>query len=141
MAISTQSRHRIRKQHIEKTAAQEICSVEQRELLWIELTAQRAQILEQTQAPLRPDAEPEACPDPADQASTELEQDLAIQVRKRTFDRLRRIEHALQLIRTNGYGLCLRCRTEIPYERLRVQPDALFCVPCLTLVERGAAQN
>ncbi|MDE3217774.1 MAG: TraR/DksA C4-type zinc finger protein, partial [Nitrospirota bacterium] len=30
---------------------------------------------------------------------------------------------------------------DILYERLKVQPDALFCVRCLTVVEQGAATN
>ena len=57
-----------------------------------------------------------------------------MQVRTRTFEKLRRIERALQLMRTSSYGRCRRCHKDIPYERLTVQPDALFCVPCLTVV-------
>ena len=80
-------------------------------------------------------------PDLIDQASTELEQEIAIHVQIRTFDRLRRIEQALRLIRINDYGRCRRCRAAIPHERLKVQPDAIYCVPCLTLVEQRAARN
>jgi RNA polymerase-binding transcription factor DksA len=82
------------------------------------------------------------CSDLADQASAEFEQDLAMQVRTRTFDKLRRIERALQLMRTNSYGRCRRCHEDILFERLKkVQPDALFCVPCLTINEQDAAKN
>lgn len=109
--------------------------------LWIELTRQRTLLLVNSNVSLTADGEPEVCSDLADQASTEFEQDLAMQVKSRTFDKLRRIEHALQLMRTSGYGQCRRCHEDIPYERLKVQPDALFCVPCLTLVEQEAARN
>ena len=79
--------------------------------------------------------------DPADQASTDLEHDVATQMKVRTFERLRHIERALQLMRTKDYGQCRHCHQDIPYERLKVQPDALFCVPCLTTVEQKAAHN
>ncbi|MEK6801551.1 MAG: TraR/DksA C4-type zinc finger protein [Nitrospirota bacterium] len=59
----------------------------------------------------------------------------------RTIAKLRRIERALQLICTSDYGWCRRCREDIPYERLQVQPDALLCVPCLSLAEKDTMQN
>ena len=106
-----------------------------------ELTRQRALLLTSSSLSLTAEEETETCSDLADQASTDFEQDLAMQVKSRTFDKLRRIEQALQLMRTSGYGLCRRCRVEIPHERLKVQPDALFCVPCLTVVEEETAGN
>ena len=109
--------------------------------LWTELTRQRAILLSRTNLSLAPDVEPEVSSDEADQASSELEQDLALQVKTRMFARLRHIERALQLMRTTGYGQCRRCQKAIPYERLRVQPDAFYCVPCLTIVEQEAGRN
>jgi len=141
MSPTAQSRRRPLERNIGQTATREIKNAARRTRLWIELTRQRARILGNAPTSLIPDVEPETCSDPADQASTEFEQDLAMQVRTRTFDKLRRIEHALQLMRTSGYGQCHRCHAEIPYERLKVQPDTLFCVPCLTLIERNAARN
>ena len=49
--------------------------------LWIELTRQRAQLLVILNASLMGNGEAEVCSDLADQASTEFEQDLAMQVR------------------------------------------------------------
>ena len=48
--------------------------------------------------------------DPGDQASSDFEQDLAIQVRTRTIARLKRIEHTLILMQTEHYEKCRRCR-------------------------------
>ena len=141
MTPTAQSRRRIHKRSIGQTAPRAMHSPARRAQLWLALTRQRAQILGNAHVSLMPDVEPETCPDPADQASTEFEQDLCMQVRARTFDKLRRIEQALQLMRTSDYGQCHRCHLEIPYERLKAQPDALFCVPCLTLVEQNAARN
>jgi len=109
--------------------------------LWQELVRQRAVLLASANLSLAAESAAELYADPADQASTDLEHDVAMQVKVRTFERLRHIEHALQLMRTKDYGQCRHCRQDIPYERLKVQPDAQFCVPCLTTVERKAAHN
>ena len=56
-------------------------------------------------------------------------------------EKLRRIEQALTSLHARSYGICSRCSQEIPYARLRVQPDSLYCVPCLTVIEQGSAQK
>jgi DnaK suppressor protein len=103
-----------------------------------ELSRQRALLLTDWNLSLTPPVEQGPCADPADQVTSDLAQDLAMQVRMRMFEKLKRIEKALRLIQTKQYGRCRRCREAIPYERLAVQPDALFCVPCLAQVERKA---
>ena len=85
--------------------------------------------------------EPELFPDPVDQAAAEHESDVALSVKLIAIDKLRRIEHALTSLHTHSYGICSRCAHEIPYARLKVQPDSLYCVPCLTLIEQRAARN
>ena len=109
--------------------------------LWRELVRQRAVLLASANLSLAAESAAELYADPADQASTGLDHDVAMQMKARTFERLRHIEHALQLMRTKDYGQCRHCHNDIPYERLKVQPDAQFCVPCLTMVERKAAHN
>jgi DnaK suppressor protein len=37
---------------------------------------------------------------------------------------------ALQAMAEDRYGICLACGDGIPFERLRVRPEARFCVPC-----------
>ena len=85
--------------------------------------------------------EAESHADPIDQASADLDQGLVLQLKVRTLDKLRRIEQALDLMRTCRYGRCRRCDADIPYKRLKVQPDALYCVPCLTIFEQNALNN
>jgi DnaK suppressor protein len=80
--------------------------------------------------------EPELFPDPIDQAASEYENDIALSVKLLTIEKLRRIERALTSLHTRSYGICSRCSQEIPYARLRVQPDSLYCVPCLTTIEQ-----
>jgi RNA polymerase-binding protein DksA len=86
-------------------------------------------------------AEPDLFPDPVDQAAAEHESDVALSVKLIAIDKLRRIEQALTSLHTHSYGICSRCAHEIPYARLKVQPDSLYCVPCLTLIEQRAARN
>lgn len=85
--------------------------------------------------------EPELFPDPIDQAAAEHELEVALSVKLLAIEKLRRIEQALTSLHAHSYGTCSRCSQEIPYARLKVQPDSLYCVPCLTVVEQGAARN
>lgn len=135
-----------RKQPVESAAAAMTCrSVPppsiRRTDLWKELVRQRAVLLASANLSLAAEPAAELYADQGDQASTDLNHDLAMQVKVRTFERLRHIDRALQLMRTADYGQCRRCHQDIPYERLKVQPDALFCVPCLTTVEQKATRN
>ena len=85
--------------------------------------------------------EPELFPDPVDQAAAEHELDVSLSVMVLAIEKLRRIERALTSLHARSYGICSRCDREIPYARLKVQPDSLYCVPCLTLIEQEAARN
>jgi len=85
--------------------------------------------------------EPELFPDPIDQAAAEYESDIALSVKLLAIEKLRRIEQALTSLHTRSYGICSRCNHQIPYARLRVQPDSLYCVPCLTITEQTSTRN
>ena len=85
--------------------------------------------------------EPELFPDPIDQAASEYETDIALSVKLLAIEKLRRIEQALMSLHTHSYGICSRCSHEIPYARLRVQPDSLYCVPCLTVIEQTSIRS
>ena len=85
--------------------------------------------------------EPELFPDPIDQAASEHENDIALSVKLLAIEKLRRIELALTSLHAHSYGICSRCSQEIPYARLKVQPDSPYCVPCLTVIERKSSKN
>lgn len=85
--------------------------------------------------------EPELFRDPIDQAAAEHELDVALSVKLFAIEKLRRIEQALTSLHAGSYGICSHCGQEIPYVRLKVQPDSRYCVPCLTLIEQKAARN
>jgi len=44
--------------------------------------------------------------------------------------RLEKLKNALNRIESGTYGICIRCREEIPEGRLQAVPETLICVPC-----------
>ena len=40
------------------------------------------------------------------------------------------VSRALARLREGGYGMCTDCGAEIPFDRLKVEPQAERCVPC-----------
>jgi len=44
--------------------------------------------------------------------------------------RLENINSALEKIEKGKYGICERCGKEIPTERLKISPEAKFCLRC-----------
>ena len=47
------------------------------------------------------------------------------------------VERALDRLKAGDYGQCADCGCDIPYDRLKVEPQALHCVPCATARERS----
>ena len=45
------------------------------------------------------------------------------------------VSRALLKLRQGGYGRCEACGADIPFDRLKVEPQAVRCVPCETAVE------
>ena len=44
--------------------------------------------------------------------------------------RLIRLENALERMESGTYGLCVKCKEELPSGRLLAVPEALLCVSC-----------
>jgi DnaK suppressor protein len=141
MALTTQPKSRARHLKGDLPSVRAWSPEVRRTRLREELTRQRTLLLADWDLSFNPLTEPDHFSDPADQASSDLDQSLSFQVRKRLITKLKRIERALLLLRTKHYGYCRRCRKAIPDERLAVQPDARFCVPCLALIESRASHN
>jgi DnaK suppressor protein len=64
-----------------------------------------------------------------------------LSVKLLALEKLRRIDQALTSLHAHSYGICSLCSQEIPYARLKVQPDSLYCVPCLTVIEQQPSRN
>lgn len=44
--------------------------------------------------------------------------------------RLEKLKNALGRMEDGSYGICVRCKGEIPLGRLLAVPETLICVPC-----------
>ncbi len=51
-------------------------------------------------------------------------------------ERLEEIDLALEKLQSGAYGICQRCGQPIDPERLAIVPEAQYCVPCKTKLER-----
>lgn len=74
--------------------------------------------------------------DPADSSFASLAADLGHAAVSRDLTELRSVEAALKRMENGTYGDCVNCVTEIPYERLKVQPTAERCTPCQQTYEK-----
>ena len=76
--------------------------------------------------------------DDAPQRDADREVDLAID--DRDVVELSQIEQALQRLVAGRYGVCAGCGEPLPFKRLEVEPQALYCIACATARERGQAR-
>lgn len=69
-----------------------------------------------------------------------MQQQSMVQANRRTVQaRLARIEAALRRHAVDAYGFCSECDEDIPYARLKVQPEAPFCIACQNSKEQRNA--
>lgn len=69
-------------------------------------------------------------------------QQMSLAGRRRQQERVRRIEHALGLVRQGTYGSCTRCGEAIGRARLDAIPDTFLCMVCVErLQSRGSDRN
>jgi RNA polymerase-binding transcription factor DksA len=78
-------------------------------------------------------------PDPGDASFANLAVDLGNAAVTRDLVELRAIDAARGRMNNGSYGECIHCETEIPYERLLVQPTADRCAPCQEMYEKTHA--
>lgn len=57
-------------------------------------------------------------------------QEMALATKQRLQTEQVRLQSALHRISEGTFGRCAVCGEDIAVERLRFQPDAIFCVPC-----------
>lgn len=74
--------------------------------------------------------------DEADVATQSAERELLFELSDNERQMLDAIEAALRKINTGRYGICESCGKKIPRERLKVMPQARYCVNCQVRFER-----
>lgn len=73
--------------------------------------------------------------DPNDRATQEETFSLELRTRDRERKLIKKIEEALQQIKSKEYGYCEACGIEIGIRRLEARPTATLCIDCKTLAE------
>lgn len=97
---------------------------------------QRASLLGDVGEVLTEHQDQEAFPDVSDQASAEVDQNFSMRIREREQKLLKKIDEALDRMKTGTYGICERCGEDIPYKRLKARPVTTLCIECKTIQEQ-----
>jgi DnaK suppressor protein len=100
----------------------------QREELQALLTMRRRDL----QAQMRQNLE-NLAPPPADQDGTvqeNIEREVDQALTNIDAADLARIDHALEALQDGSYGICGECGCDIPFERLKIEPQTQHCVAC-----------
>ena len=69
------------------------------------------------------------------------DQFVALNFRKQSYEKLRKIDAALDRLDTGEFGICQACEVQIPRKRLLAIPWADLCVPCQELLHEGASRG
>jgi len=76
--------------------------------------------------------------DEADFATISSDSAIEEAISKKQKKELEEIEYALKKIEEGTYGICEMCEEEIGVERLKVKPQARYCIVCREIVEKSA---
>jgi DnaK suppressor protein len=95
----------------------------------------RSEILSQGGDPDSQDAAFDVEPGFADSAHSTAERARLLSVMKALRANLRWVDRALTKMDRGTYGVCERCGTPIPLERLEALPWAILCIDCAHLGE------
>jgi DnaK suppressor protein len=82
--------------------------------------------------------ESEPVKDVEEEAFEDVTRDLEVWLVERGFETLKRIDEALARLDEGRYGICERCHSPIPDERLRALPFAALCQDCQSREEEKA---
>ncbi len=74
--------------------------------------------------------------DLVDLAAGDIDKKILEALNQKDLRKLRLIDSALSRAKNGRYGLCMRCGTRIPEERLEAIPYALMCIDCRSVEER-----
>ncbi|MDW7971658.1 MAG: TraR/DksA C4-type zinc finger protein [Thermodesulfovibrio sp.] len=73
--------------------------------------------------------------DDADLSAIDLSEDISLKQLSAHRDILKKIEEALRKLEEGTYGICEMCGDEIPEERLKILPFAIYCRDCQEKIE------
>ena len=82
-------------------------------------------------------------PDMNDEASRTYNRQVLLSISEQDRKLLEQVEEALRMIYTEdgGYGICIDCEEEIPFQRLDAAPYVKRCVECKTQYEESLKEE
>jgi len=45
-------------------------------------------------------------------------------------EKLKKLDYVLSLVDNDDFGLCKKCKANIPIQRIIIKPESLYCVKC-----------
>lgn len=45
-------------------------------------------------------------------------------------EKLNKLNYALTKVGSKGFGICMKCKIQIPVERILIRPESMYCVNC-----------
>ncbi len=73
--------------------------------------------------------------DLGDRASAEIEKEYSLRLRERDRNLLKKVEEAIDRIKTDTFGICEACGGAISVKRLKARPVTTLCIACKTAQE------
>ncbi len=77
--------------------------------------------------------------DEADHATLSMDAAIEEALNEKQLKEMREIEYALLKIENKTYGICEMCEEDIGVERLKVKPQAKYCIVCREIAEKRAS--
>ena len=75
--------------------------------------------------------------DEIDYASVSADSALEQTINSQQLKELKDIDYALEKIEDTSYGICEMCEEKITKQRLKVKPQAKYCIVCREIVEKS----
>lgn len=75
--------------------------------------------------------------DQTDMATEESDRDLVLRMHDHETRLIVELRAALRRVNDNEYGVCTECGDDIAERRLLARPVAMYCIDCMTELERG----
>jgi len=77
----------------------------------------------------------DAAMDAGDWGALDLAEGVDHKILEMRYQTYKEIADAFRRLEAGTYGVCERCGAEIPFSRLRAEPFARYCAPCLSKME------
>ncbi len=76
--------------------------------------------------------------DEADHATISTDSEIEHAINTKLMNELKEIDYALLKISNKTYGICEMCEEPIGIARLKVKPQAKYCIVCREIVEKSS---